>query len=141
MEIMKTGIITYRKYEERVTLNAHFITTDLFNIILNDTYYVKFQIVDEKENLLLSTDWKEAGESVSYLKVVKVERDVEILGTTYNAYNTPSLTYKTKVTWIVDGGRCKTKKEAHRYADKINLKASRLIEKFIEGRDTINNKI
>ena len=129
---MKIGIITYIKYEERVTLDAHFITADLFDIILNDTDYLKFQIVDEKGNLLLSTDWNETEESVSYLKVVKVVREEEITGTTYNAYNTPQFTYKTKVSWTVNGGICKTKKEALRYADKVNLKASLLMKKFVE---------
>lgn len=128
---MKTGIITYRKYEERVKLDAHFITADLFNIILNDADYVKFQIVDEKENLLLSTLYSETGKNVEYLNVVQVQREEEILGTTYNAYNNPQFTYKTKVTWKVGCGICKTKKEAQQYADRINAKAKLLIEKII----------
>lgn len=138
---MKIGIIKYRKYEERVLLGEHFIIDDLFNIILNDPDYVKFQIVDEKENLILSTQYNETGESVAYLGVFKVKREEEILGTTYDAYKTPSLVHKIKVTWKVDGGICKTKKEAHRYADKLNRKARLLIEKFVEGKDTIITKI
>lgn len=136
---MKIGIIKYRKYDERVLLGEYFIIDDLFNIILNDADYVKFQIVDEMENLVLSTDWKEKGESVAYLGLAKVKREEEILWSTYNAYKTPSMIHKTKVTWKVDCEICRTKKEAHKYADKINLKARLLIEQFIGRRSIENN--
>lgn len=134
---MKIGIIKYRKYEERVLLDTSFVTDGLIKIILTDKDYLKFQIIGENEELLLSTDFSETGKDVAYLNVVKVRRDEEILGTTYNAYKTPQFSYKTKVTWTVDGGICKRKKQAQEYADKINDKARRLIEKFIET-GTIN---
>ncbi|MBT2559862.1 hypothetical protein J7E50_18235 [Pedobacter sp. ISL-68] len=128
---MKIGIIKYRKYEELVLLDGSFITEDLFKIIFSDPDYVKFQIVDEKENLLLSTHYNETGEGVEFLNVVKVTREVEILGTTYDAYKTPSMVHKTKVTWKAVLSEFKTKKGAQKYADRINLKAKMLIEKFI----------
>lgn len=138
---MKIGIITYRKDEERVTLNEHFVIDDLFNIILNNSDFVKFQIVDRNGSLFLSTQYNETRKGVEYLEVVQVKRDEEILWTVYNAYKTPSLVHKTKVTWTVNGGIIKTKKEAQKYADRINGKARLLLEKFIEGKDTINTKI
>jgi hypothetical protein len=136
---MNIGIIKYRKYEERVLLDTSFVTVDLLKIILSDKDYIKFQIVDEIENLLLSTDFSETGKDVAYLNVAKVKRVEEILGTTYNAYKTPAYSYKTKVRWTVNGGICKTKKQVQGYADKINLKARLLIEKFVET-GTINAK-
>jgi hypothetical protein len=137
---MKTRIITYKNYEERVLLGEHFNTVDLFKIIWNDPDYIKFQIVDEAETLVLSTHYAETGKSVAYLKVVHVKREEEILGKTYNAYNTPQFTYKTKVSWTVDGGTFKNRKEAHKNADRINLNASLLIEKYVEPTSTSNNK-
>jgi len=137
---MNIGIITYKKYEERVLLGEHFKTADLFRIIWNDPDYVKFQIVDESETLLLSTHYPETGENVAFLKVVQVKREVEILRTTYNAYYTPQLTYKTKVLWKVDGGTCQSKKEAHDYAGHINSKAKLLIEKLVQLNNSSHTK-
>ncbi|MCT2561848.1 hypothetical protein [Chryseobacterium herbae] len=136
---MKIGVIKYRKYEERVTLNEHFIIDDLFNIIINDKDYVKFQIIDTNGNLLLSTHYDEAGATIEYLKVVKVKREEEILGTTYNAFNIPQFVYKTRVTWIVKGGSFKTKKEAQKYVDRTNTRAKGLIEKVIARKSSENN--
>lgn len=136
---MKIGIITYRKHEERELLDEHFIIDDLFNIILNDDDFVKFQIIDEKGNLLLSTHYRETGKTAEYLNAVKVKREEEILWTVYDAYKTPALFHKTKVTWTVGGGIIKTKKEAQKYADKINHKARLLIEKYVERRTSQYN--
>jgi hypothetical protein len=136
---MKIGIIKYRKYEERVLLNEHFIIDDLFKIILNDDDYIKFQIIDEKGNLLLSTQYNETGKAVEYLKAVKVKREEEILWTIYDAYKTQSLIHKTKVTWKVNSGIYKTKKEAQKYADRINHKAKLLIVKLIDRKSTENS--
>lgn len=132
---MKIGIIKYRKYDEWVLLGQHFIIDDLINIILNDADYVKFQIVDGKENVLLSTHYPDTGNAVEYIEVLKVKREVEILSTTYNAYKTPSLVHKTKVTWITAHGGFKTKKKAQKYADTINHTARFSIEKFITQND------
>ncbi|WP_316795533.1 hypothetical protein [Pedobacter agri] len=137
---MNIGIITYKKYEERVFLNEHFKTNDLFRVICDDPDYVTFQIVDESETLLLSTHFPETGENVAFLKIVQVKREVEILGKTYNAYYTPQLTYKTKVSWKVDGGICQSKKEAHDYARHINAKAKLLIEKCVQLNNSSHTK-
>lgn len=128
---MKIGIITYKKFAERVFLDCTFIIDDLFSIILSDSDYVKFQIVDEKENLLLSTHYPDTQVKAEYIQVLRVKREVEILGTTYDAYKTPSLVHKTKVTWKTAQGSFKTRKEAQKYADRMNLKARLSIEKFI----------
>lgn len=128
---MKIGIITYKKFAERVLLDCTFIIDDLFSIMLSDSDYVKFQIVDEKENLLLSTHYPDTQVKAEYIQVLRVKREVEILGTTYDAYKTPSLVHKTKVTWKTTHGSFKTRKEAQKYADRMNLKARLSIEKFI----------
>ncbi|UKB78563.1 hypothetical protein [Chryseobacterium sp. MEBOG07] len=136
---MKIGIIKYRKYEERVLLNEHFIIDDLFKIILSDRDFEKFQIIDQSGNLLLSTQFNETGKAVEYLTILQVKRDEEILGTTFNIYNNPQFTYKTKVTWTVNGGIYKTKKKAQKYADRINHKAKLLIVKLIDRQNTENS--
>jgi hypothetical protein len=138
-KINNIGIIKCRKYEERLILNEHFIIDNLFNIILSDSDYIKFQIVDQSGNLLLSTHYPETGKTVEYLKVVQVKREEEILGTTYNACKTPSLVHNTKVTWTVSGGIYKTKKEAQKYVDRINGKAKLLIEKYVHRNSCENS--
>ncbi|PWN64117.1 hypothetical protein [Chryseobacterium viscerum] len=138
---MKIGIITYKKYEELVTLNEHLVINDLFNIILNDSDFVKFQILDRNGNLFLSTHYGETGKGIEYLEVLQVKRDEEILWTIYDAYKTPSLVHKTKVTWKVNGGICKTKKEALKYVDRINHKAKLLIEKFVDQNSRVKTAI
>ncbi len=65
---MKIGIITYEKFAERVTLDNMFNMDDLFNIMLTDNDYVKFQIIDENENLVLSTHYPETGDNIIYMK-------------------------------------------------------------------------
>ncbi|MFP3596944.1 hypothetical protein [Chryseobacterium sp. SIMBA_029] len=82
---MKIGIITYEKFAERVTLDTMFNMDDLFNIMLTDNDYVKFQIIDENENLVLSTHYPETGDKIIYIEILCVKREVEILGTTYDA--------------------------------------------------------
>lgn len=129
---MNIGIITYRKYEERVLLNRHFSTDGLFIIILNDPEYRKFQVVDGQERLLLSTDYSETGNGAEYISVAKVERVVEITGTTYDAYRTPSTVHRTKVTWKVGSGIHKTKKDAEAHVAEANRRAREVIERLVD---------
>lgn len=129
---MNIGIITYIRYEERVLLNKHFVIEDLFAIVQDDKEYRKFQVVDKKENLLLSTDYSEVEQGAEYLNMARLEKHVEILSTTYDAYKTPSTTHKYKTTWMVNSGICKGKKDAQDYAERINRKARITLEKYIE---------
>ena len=50
---MYFGIITYKQYEENVLLNAHFSIVELFEIILKDKDFVKFETFDKNRNLKL----------------------------------------------------------------------------------------
>jgi hypothetical protein len=131
--VMKIGVIKYRKYEERVLLDKHFIIDDLFKIILTDKDFMWFNIIDEKENVLLSTWYPDTEKGAKYIRVAtKVKREVEILGTTYNAYKTPSYTYRTKTTWKVGSYSFRLKKDAQGYVDQTNRRARWAIEKYME---------
>lgn len=129
---MNIGIITYRNYDENVLLNSYFIITDLFEIILNDEHFVRFEIHDKDGNILLSTNYQNVEHQGIYIRVVKVKKEVEITGTTYDAYKTPSLIHRQKVRWNVDGARFKTKKRAREYATRVNEKVARKIEQFVK---------
>lgn len=129
---MNIGIITYTKYEERVLLNEHFAIDDLFSIVQHDGEYRKFQVVDGKENLLVSTDYQESKQGAEYLNMARLEKDVEIVGTTYNAYKTPSTVHKYKTTWTVNRGICKGKRDAEQYAERLNRKARLILERYVK---------
>lgn len=129
---MNIGIITYRKYDENVLLNSSFQTEELFDIILNDSDFVRFDIVDGHGNVLLSTRYDEERKETLHIKAVKVLREEEILGRDYNAFRTPSMIFKTKVRWNADGARFRTKKKAVEYADEKNRRAKMKIEQFVD---------
>lgn len=130
--MMNIGIITYNKYEERVILNEHFVIDDLFSIVQHDTEYRRFQVVDGRENLVLTTDFRESGCGAEYLTMAKLERSDELIGTEYNGFKTPSTTHKYKTVWKVNGGICKGKWDAHQYAERINGKARLILERYID---------
>ncbi len=130
---MKIGVIKYRQFEERVLLDEHFVIDELFKIILEDEDFKWFNIVDEKDNVLLTTWFPDTKNDAEFIQVVSVKKDVEILGTTYNAYNTPSLTHRTKTTWKVGSYTYKRKKDAQEYADRTNRSARFAIEKYVDG--------
>ena len=131
---MKIGLIKYRKYKERVLLNEHFVIDDLFKIILEDEDFKWFNILDEKENVLLSTWYPDTEKGAEFIQVLKVKKEVEILGTTYNAYNTPSLTHRTKTTWKAGSNTYKRKKDAQGYVDQTNTRARQIIENYLRKR-------
>lgn len=128
---MNIGVITYKKYDENVLLDSNFNIDELFKIILTDKDFKKFEIFDRNKNLLMSTNFSDVDVS-QWLHIVCVKREEEIIGTTYNAYASPSTTHKTKVIWLVDGGIHKNKKDAHNYADKINHRMILKIKEFIK---------
>lgn len=128
---MNIGIITYTKYEERVLLNEHFSIDDLFAIVQHDTGYRMFQVVDGRENLLLTTDFRESECGAQFLNMARLERTDELLSTEYNAFKTPSTTHRYKTVWKVNGGICKGKRDAHKYAERINRKARLILERYI----------
>ncbi|MBX2948064.1 MAG: hypothetical protein KF704_02200 [Crocinitomicaceae bacterium] len=128
---MNIGIITYTKYEERVLLNEHFVIDDLLRIVQEDETYRRFRVVDGKGNLLVSTDYRDTGQGAEYLNMARLEKDVETVGTTYDAYKMPSTTHKYKTSWKVNGGICKGKRDAHQYAERINRKARLILERYI----------
>lgn len=127
---MKIGVIKYRKYEERVLLNQHFVIDDLFRIILEDKDFVWFNIIDESEQVLVSTWFPDTKNGAQFIEVLKVKKEVEILGTTYDAYKDPPFKYRTKITWQTGSYGFKTKKGAQGYVDKINHRARLAIEMY-----------
>jgi hypothetical protein len=128
---MNIGKITYREYDENVIMNRNFITAKLFDIILNDSDFVSFEIFDRNNNLLLSTYYPNVEKQGIYIKVVRVEKEQEITGTTYDAYRTPSTVHRIKVRWNVDGARFRIKKLAVKYSEGINRRESLKMEEFI----------
>lgn len=131
---MNIGIITYRKYDENVLLNRSFSTKELFDIILNDKDFVRFEILDGDKHTMLSTYYPHVEQQGVYIKVVRVEKEQEITGTTYDAYRTPSTVHRIKVRWNVDGARFRTKKLAIEHAEILNRRTARKIEQFVERK-------
>ncbi|WP_268849157.1 hypothetical protein [Flavobacterium aestivum] len=131
---MNIGIITYRDYDERILLNWNFNILELFNIILIDKDFVRFEIFDKNNNLLLSTHYPDVEQKGVYIKVVKIEKEKEITGITYDAFRTPSTIRRIKVRWNVNGRRFRTKKIALDYVYWENRKASLKIESFVDRR-------
>lgn len=131
---MNIGIITYRRYDERILLNWNFNLIELFNIILNDKDFVRFEIFDRNNNLLLSTHYPHVEQKGEYIKVVKVEKEKEITGITYDAFRTPSTIRRIKVRWNVNGRRFRTKKGALEYVYWANRRATLKIESFVDRR-------
>jgi hypothetical protein len=129
---MNIGVITYKKYDENVLLNAHFNIDELFRIILHDKDFISFEIFDRDNKLLASTYYPNVDGKGTYIHPVKVFRDEELKWTDYNAFRTPSTIRHYKVTWKVDGAVFRTKKKATEYADLVNSRLACRIEPFID---------
>ena len=131
---MNIGTITYKNYDERVLLNWNFNSLELFNIILNDKDFVRFEIFDRNNNLLLSTHYPNVEQKGVYVEVVKIKKETEITGITYDAFRTPSINRRTKVRWNVNGAKIRIKKIALEYVYWKNRRASLKIEWFVDRR-------
>ena len=131
---MNIGIITYRKYDEKVLLNWNFNLSALFSIIFNDKDFVRFEIFDKNNNLLLSTHYPDVEQKGVYIKVVKIQKEKEITGITYDAFRTPSTMRRTKVYWNVNGIRFRVKKRAIEYVYWHNRRENFKIETFVDRR-------
>lgn len=131
---MNIGTITYSKYDERVLLNWNFNSAELFRIMLGDRDFVRFDIFDRENSLLLSTHYPDVEHEGVHIKVVQAVKEQEITGTTYDAYRTPSTVHRIKVRWNVNGARFRTKKKALEYADSENRKTALKIEQFVDRR-------
>jgi hypothetical protein len=127
-------LLTYKKYDERILLNWNFNLLELFNIILNDKDFVRFEIFDKNSNLLLSTHYPDVEYKGVYIKVVKIEKEKEITGITYDAFRTPSTIRKIKVRWNVNGAKFRIKKRALEYVYWQNRKAGLQVEQFVDRR-------
>ncbi|UPZ16190.1 hypothetical protein [Flavobacterium humidisoli] len=131
---MNIGIITYKNYEERLMLNWNFNLLELFSIILNDKDFVRFEILDSNNSLLLSTHYPDVEKNGVYIKVVKMVKEKEITGITYDAFRTPSTIRRIKVRWNVNGAKFRIKKRALEYVYWENRKAGLKIESFVDRR-------
>jgi hypothetical protein len=131
---MNIGVITYRNYDERLLLNWNFNLLELFSIILNDKDFVRFEIFDKNNNLLLSTHYPDVEQRGVYIKVVKIEKEKEITGITYDAFRTPSTIRRIKVRWNVNGAKFRIKKRAIEYVYWQNRKAGLQVEQFVDRR-------
>lgn len=129
---MNIGIITYSNYDERVLMDHHFVIDNLFYIVQNDVSYRAFKIEDNKGKIVLSTDYRDTQQGAGYLNLPIIKKDMELIGTVYNAYMTPSTKCKYKTKWTVNSGVCKNKKHTHGYADMLKKRARLLLEKYIE---------
>ncbi|MDR6919545.1 hypothetical protein [Chryseobacterium sp. 2987] len=133
---MNIGVITYKKYDENVLLNAHFNIDELFTIILQDQDFVRFDIFDSNNKLLASTSFSDVDGKGLYIHPVKVFRDEELKWTDFNAFRTPSTIRHYKVSWKVDGAVFRTKKKASEYATEVNSQVARKIAVFIDRRSS-----
>ena len=131
---MNIGIITYKNYDERLLLNWNFNLLELIHIILNDKDFVHFEILDKNNSLLLSTHYPDVKQKGVYVEVVKMKKEKEITGITYDAYRTPSTIRRIKVRWNVNGTKFRIKKRALEYVYWQNRKAGLKIESFVDRR-------
>lgn len=132
---MNIGIITYREYEvKNIGLNWNFNLSELLHIMLNNKDFVRFEIFDPNNNLLLSTYYPNVEQKGIYIEVVKIKKETEITGITYDAFRTPSTIRRMKVRWNVNGRKFRTKKRALEYVYWENRRVSLKIESFVDRR-------
>ena len=132
---MNIGIITYKEYEvKNIGLNWNFNLSELLHIMLNNNDFVRFEIFDPNNNLLLSTYYPNVEQKGVYIEVVKIKKETEITGITYDAFRTPSTIRRIKVRWNVNGRRFRTKKGALEYVYWANRRATLKIESFVDRR-------
>jgi len=132
---MNIGIITYREYETKnIGLNWNFNLSELLRIMLNNKDFVRFEIFDRNNNLLLTTHYPHVEQKVIYIKVAKIEKEKKITGITSDAFRTPSTIRRIKVRWNVNGRRFRTKKGALEYVYWANRRATLKIESFVDRR-------
>jgi hypothetical protein len=132
---MNIGIITYREYEvKNIGLNWNFNLSELLHIMLNNKDFVRFEIFDPNNNLLLSTYYPNVEQKGVYVEVVKIKKETEITGITYDAFRTPSTIRRIKVRWNVNGRKFRTKKRALEYVYWENRRVSLKIESFVDRR-------
>lgn len=111
--ITKVGIITFKKYTERVLLDSSFNVGELYAIMDNDKDFIKFEI--EGINF-------ECRGSVTVLK------HEEIIGTTYNAFKLNPYSYKKKISYGLSfGGSVSSKKQALIIAEQQTSKQRKFI--------------
>jgi hypothetical protein len=132
---MNIGIITYKEYEvKNIGLNWNFNLSELLHIMLNNKDFVRFEIFDPNNNLLLSTYYPNVEQKGVYIEAVKIKKETEITGITYDAFRTPSTIRRMKVRWNVNGRRFRTKKRALEYVYWENRRVSLKIESFVDRR-------
>lgn len=132
---MNIGIITYREYEvKNIALNWNFNLSELLHIMLNNKHFVRFEIFDPNNKLLLSTYYPNVEQNGVYIEVVKIKKETEITGITYDAFRTPSTIRRIKVRWNVNGRRFRTKKRALEYVYWENRRVTMKIESFVDRR-------
>ena len=131
---MNIGIITFKNYERQLLLNWNFNILELMHIILNDKDFVRFEIFDKNDNLLLSTYYPDVEHKGEYVKVVKMVKEKEITRITNDTFKKPSTFRRIKVRWNVNGIRFRIKKRAINYVYWENRKASLKIESFVDRR-------
>lgn len=126
------GILTFRKFDENILLNARFDLDELFKIMLNDVDFVRFEIFDKNKKLLLTTELYENDPHVIIIRPAKVERDENIKWINFDAYRTPMYRYGKNIEWKANGRIFRTKKEATVFAELTNKNLAAVIEKFID---------
>lgn len=131
---MKIGVIKYRKYEENVLLDQFFIIDELIKIVTEDREFERFSVHDREGKMLLSTSYEDTSNGATFLQILptKVNKDVEILGTTYDAYKEQPYSHKTKTTWKVGSYGFTTRKQANLFIDFVNSKARAVLESMVK---------
>ena len=82
----------------------------------------------------MSTHYPNVEQKGIYVEVVKIKKETEITGITYDAFRTPSTIRRIKVRWNVNGTKFRIKKIALDYVYWKNRRASLKIESFVDRR-------
>jgi len=132
---MNIGVITYKKYDENVLLNAHFNVDELFRIILHDKDFEKFEVFDSNKKLLASTYYPDVEKGKGFhILLFKVEREESIKWIDYYAFRTPSTIRHAKVIWKVSGAVFRTRKKANEFVQSSNDRVATRLEGFIDRK-------
>ncbi|MDQ6532122.1 hypothetical protein [Flavobacterium sp. LHD-85] len=127
---MNIGILTTADDKQRIALNWNFDVRKLIIDIVNDRNFVRFEIFDRDNNLVLTTYYPDAKKNVAFIKPLKVVK--EVTGVPNDKIKMPFL--RRKIYWRVDNIRFIKRKMAFSYVYTVNRKTELKIEWFVDRR-------
>ncbi len=115
---MNLGFLTLQNSTEQFMMNAKFNARELFKVIHEYAVFVRFEVLDEKGTLLLSTDLARLSDGMHLLRPVRVER--KETSNLQFCERFGLLLPNNMVHWEVDGVPFRKKKDTVAYARAIN---------------------